>query len=269
MGWCAFGMVGSECNPTQEVKKIFNMDAVNKNLFESVSKNSQKVSATNTTLASLVIEIEKMNPGCPVNVAQSIKSTTISDATQVIENISTMTTEVTNALTNSSEEQLKSTSGFLSLSPGAKQNLSAEMNTSITNIVDRTFSVENVQQVAAASIAITEGKIIVKECNAPIDISQDIVASSIATAVMDNLVDNLVNDSTINDVLNKLDTQMEQENTGYFEAIGEMFKSTFGGDAKWFWIALSIAICVLLIVVMRVALSEGGQEGMKAAAASR
>jgi hypothetical protein len=48
-----------------------------------------------------------------------------------------------------------------------------------------------------------------------------------------------------------------------------MFKRAFAGDAKWVWIGLSIAICVLLIVVMRVALSEGGQNAMKSAAASR
>jgi hypothetical protein len=269
MGWCVLGLAGTDCDAKQEVEKIFNMEAVNKNIFETVSKNSQKVSATNTTLASLVIEIEKMNPGCPVNVAQSIKSETISDATQVIENISTMATEVTNALTNSAEDTLESTSGFLSLSPGAKQNLSAEMNTSIENVVDRTFSVENVQEVAAASVAIAEGKIIIKECNAPIDITQDIVASTISTAVMDNLVDNLVNDTTINDVLNRLDTTVKQENTGIFQGFGEMFKRAFAGDAKWVWIGLSIAICVLLIVVMRVALSEGGQNAMKSAAASR
>ena len=155
MGWCALGLLGTGCDTKQAVKKVFNLDAVSKNVFESSSKNSQKVNSTSTALTTLEIEIENMNPGCPLNVAQSITAETVSDATQVVENIATMTTDVKNDITNSAEDSLKSSSGFLSLKPGAKQNFQAEMNTAIENIVERTFQMENIQTVAAEAIQTT------------------------------------------------------------------------------------------------------------------
>lgn len=269
MGWCALGLLGTGCDAKQAIKKVFNLDAISKNVFESSSKNSQKVNATSGAVASLEIEIENMNPGCPLNVAQSITAKTVSDATQVVENIATMTTDVTNDITNSADDALKSTSGFLSLKPGAKQDFSAELNKSITNIVERTFKMENLQQVSAASIKVAKGKISIVNCNAPIDIKQDIVASTISTAVMESLLDAFVNDATLNEVINKLDVEGEQEDSGIFESFGELFQRAFGGSAKWVWIGLSIALCILFIVIMRVALSPGGQQAMASAASSR
>ena len=255
---CILGM--GDCGSRQEVKKKFNMEAVNENIYSQSSKNSQKVSATSTNIAQFTIEIENMNEGCPVDVAQSISSETISDATQVIENISTMTNEVTTQLQQAASEELEAVGGFFTTTKN-RQSVETEMNQAIKNVVKRTFEVENLQQAAANSINVAEGKVIIKNCNAPIDVSQDLVSSTIATAVIDSLTDNLIKDEQLNKIVQDANTKAEASSKGLTDF--------FTGDAMWVWISLSIVLCVLLVVVMKVALSPGGQEGMKAAAASR
>ena len=254
---CILGM--GDCGSTQEIKKKFNIDVLNKNISSQVSTNSQKVSASSTQAASLTIEIENVNEGCPVNVLQSIDATVISDVTQVVENISKMESDVVTKLQQAAADDLKAVGGFFATTKN-RQSVEEEMNQAIKNIVQRTFKSENIQKAAANSISIASGKITIKNCNAPITANQDIVTETIVTAMMDTLVNNIAKDKTLNDIVQEANTKADVESSGFFEAIG----NAFAKNTRLFLIIGAI-LCVALIVILLVALSPGGQEAIATA----
>lgn len=254
---CILGM--GDCGTKQEIKKKFKIDVLNKNISSQVSTNSQKVSASSSQFASLTIEIENVNEGCPVNVLQSIDAKVVSDVTQVVENISNMEAEVTNKLQQAASDDLKAVGGFFATTKN-RQSVQEDMNQSIKNIVQRTFKSENVQQVSANSISVASGKITIKNCNAPINATQDIVAETLVSAVMDNLVENISNDTTLNDIVQKANTKAEAESAGFFESIG----NAFAKNTKLF-VIIAIVIFLALVTLAVIALSPGGQKAIEQA----
>lgn len=254
---CILGM--GDCGNKQEIKKKFNIDVLNKNISSQVSTNSQKVSASSTQVASLTIEIENVNEGCPVDVAQSIDATTVSDVSQVVENISKMESEVVNKLQQAASDDLKATGGFFATTKN-RQSVEEEMNQSIKNIVQRTFKSENVQEVSANSISVATGKITIKNCNAPIKASQDIVTETVVNAVMDNLVENIANDTTLNEIVQKANTKAEAEAAGFFESIG----NAFAKNTRLFLIIAAV-VCLALVIIAIIAMSPGGQKALEQA----
>lgn len=253
---CILGM--GDCGTTTEVKNKFNMSMVQKNIFEQTSKNSQKVSASATAAATFKIEIENVNAGCPVNIIQTVKAEAISKVDQVLESMTEVISNVTTDIQNAADTELKNTKGWLALSGGDRTSLQTEMNTALENITKRTFSSENIQNVGASAVSIANGVLTIKNCNAPINVQQDVVAQSIAEAMIESLTENIVNDTQLNEVITKMNTKIENEQTGFFESIGKMFKSMTG-----FWIILGLVTCVLLVVLMKVALSPAGQKAIE------
>ena len=253
---CILGM--GDCGTTTEVKNKFNMSMVQKNIFEQTSKNSQKVSSSATASATFKIEIENVNAGCPVNIIQTVKAESISRVDQVLESMTEVISNVTTDIQNAADTELKNTKGWLALSGGDRTSLQNEMNTALENITKRTFSSENVQNVGASAVSIANGILTIKNCNAPINVEQDVVAQSIAEAMIESLTENIINDTQLNEVITKMNTKVENEQTGFFESIGKMFKSM-----NTFWLILGLVVCVLLIVLMKVALSPAGQKAIE------
>jgi len=253
---CILGM--GNCGTTTEVKNKFNMSMVQQNIFEQTSKNSQKVSASATAAATFKIEIENVNAGCPVNIIQTVKAETISKVEQVLESMTQVISNVTTDIQNAAATELENTKGWLALSGGDRTSLQNDMNTALENITKRTFSSENVQTVGASAVSIANGILTIKNCNAPINVQQDVVAQSVAEAMIESLTENIVNDTQLNKIVAEMNTKVENTQRGPFESIGSMI-----GDAWWLIAVVGCLVCILLIVLLKVALSPAGQKAIE------
>jgi len=254
---CIFGM--GSCGNKQEVKKKFKLDVVNKNVFSQVSKNAQKVSATNTNIATLSIEIG-IAENCPISTLQEISATTTSDAQMIIKEMSTVKSNVANDLTQSAMDELNAHSGWFSTTEN-KQNTETEVKMAVKNIVERTFSSENIQNVVSTAFNVENGKLKIGHCmSSPVDMKQDITSAVSATAMMDSLLKNIVDDATLNKIAQDLSTKATAKTDGPIDAVSGFFSNN-----KWLVFVCGIVSCVLLIVILYIALSPGGQEAIASA----
>ena len=262
---CILGM--GSCGNKQEVKKKFNIDVITKNVFSQVSKNSQKVSATNTNIAAMNIKIGTANK-CPITTLQTIESSTTAEASMIITEMSKVASNVSNDLQQAAMDELNAKGGWFSTTEN-KQKTETEVKTAIKNITERTFSSENVQNIVAKAFNIEGANLYIEHCTeSPIDMTQDITSAVAATAMMDNLVENIIKDETLNKIVQDLNTKATATTEGPIDAISGFFKNN-----KWLTLVCGIVCCVFLIVVLYIALSPGGQEAIaaapQAAAASR
>jgi len=254
---CIFGM--GTCGNKQEVKKKFKLDVVNQNIFSQVSKNSQKVSATNVNVANLDIEIGYAE-NCQITTLQTINATTTSDAKMIVQEMSKVTSSVTNDLTQSAMDELDAHSGWFSTTEN-KQKTETDVKMAVRNIVERTFKSENIQDVVSKSFNLENGKLKIGYCSSsPVDMKQDITSAVAATAMMDTLLKNIVDDATLNKIAQDLNTKAKAKTDGPIDAVAGFFSNN-----KWLVFVCGIVSCVLLIVILYIALSPGGQEAIASA----
>ena len=79
---------------SQSIEQTFNLSVVNKSIFEQVTTNTQKVSASSTTIQSIGLNVKGSMIGCPFTAMQKIKSETQTDAAMATETILAMKNEI-------------------------------------------------------------------------------------------------------------------------------------------------------------------------------
>ena len=251
---CILGM--GSCGNTQEVKKKFNMDVVTKNVFSQVSKNAQKVSAVNTNISSINIRIGTALR-CPITTLQTINASTTSEAGMIITEMSKVTSNVTNDITQAAMDELNAHSGWFSTTEN-KQKTETEVKMALKNITERTFSSENIQNVVSKAFNLEKANLYIENCTeSPIDMTQDITSAVSASAMMDNLIENIVHDETLNKIVQDLNTKATAKTDGPIDAVGGFFSNN-----KWLMFLCAAVSVVFLIVVLYIALSPAGQEAI-------
>lgn len=254
---CILGM--GSCGNKQEVKKKFNLDVVNKNVFSQVSKNSQKVSAVNTNIASINISIGNAMR-CPITTLQTINSSTTAESGMIISEMSKVKSNVTNDVTQAAMDELNAHSGWFSTTEN-KQKTETEVKMAIKNITERTFSSENIQSVVSKAFNLSGSNLHIENCTeSPVDMTQDITSAVASTAMMDNLLQNIVEDTTLNKIVQDLNTKATAKTDGPVDAF-----SSFFSNNKWLMFLCAAVSVVFLIVVLYIALSPAGQEAISQA----
>jgi hypothetical protein len=251
---------------SQTIEQTFNLSAVNKSIFEQVTTNTQKVSASSTNIQSIGLNVKGSMIGCPFTANQKIKSETQTDAAMATETILAMKNEITTEMQAGASAAIEKSTEAANMQFGDKQNVKQETNMAIENIVDTTITTENLSEVISNAVNIQEN---VMNIGGDLDcqgeqmvLGQDISAKLITKAVMGALTDALIENKTTSKLTATSDAKQKTENKGLADIVGTFFEG-ITGPIKYALIACVLMICVVIIGLTVFLLSPAGQNSTR------
>jgi hypothetical protein len=111
---------------SQTIEQTFNLSAVNKSIYEQVTTNTQKVSASSTNIQSLGLNVKGSMIGCPFNATQKISSETQTDVSMVPETILAMKNEITTEMQAGAQAAIEKSTEAGNMQFGDDQNVKQE-----------------------------------------------------------------------------------------------------------------------------------------------
>jgi len=247
---------------SQTIEQTFNLSAVNKSIFEQVTTNTQKVSASSTNIQSIGLNVKGSMIGCPFNATQKIKSETQTDAAMATETILAMKNEITTEMQAGASAAIEKSTEAGNMQFGDKQNVKQETNMAIENIVDTTITTENLSEVISNAVNIQDN---VMNIGGDLDcqgekmvLGQDISAKLVTKAVMGALTDALIENKTTNKLTATSDSEQKTENKGLADIIGTIFAGLTGP-----LIAVVVCVCIIMLAVTLFLLSPAGQNSTR------
>ena len=243
---------------SQTIEQTFNLSAVNKSIFNQMTKNTNTLATSLNNIQQAEINIGVMKSGCTAKLGQTINASSTSvgqlDATMIAETKERVQGTM-QAAANASLEKATEAGSFQF---GDKQNVKTEVNMAIENVVKKTFSTENLNEVYAEVVNLQEGKLNVGVCDGDLVFDQNIVAQLSAEAVTKSLASAISDNSILSDFQAKVESSAKSENKGIADIVGTLFEG-LTGPMKYGIIA-SVVCCFLLVLVMIViGLSPAGQ----------
>ena len=250
---------------SQTIEQTFNLSAINKSIYNQVTTNTQKVSASSTNIQSIGLNVKGSMIGCPFNATQKIKAESQTDVSMVPETILAMKNEITTEMQAGAQAAIEKSTEAGNLQFGDDQNVKQEINMAIENIVDTTISTENLSEVISNAVNIQENVMNIGgdlDCQGEqITLGQDISAKLVTKAVMASLTDALIENKTTNKLVADLGATQKTENKGLADIVGTFFEG-ITGRIKYAIIGLIVLCCLLLVGGVVLAMSPAGQRGM-------
>lgn len=247
---------------SQSIEQTFNLSAVNKSIFDQVTTNTQKVSASSTNIQSIGLNVKGSMIGCPFNATQKIKSETQTDASMATETILAMKNEISTTMQAGATAAIEKSTEAGNMQFGDDQNVKQETNMAIENIVETTITTENISEVISNAVNIQDN---VMNIGGDLDcqgekmvLGQDISAKLITKAVMGALTDALIENKTTNGLTANSGAEQKSENKGIADIIGTIFAGLTGP-----LIAVVVCVCVIMIAVTAFLLSPAGQNASR------
>lgn len=246
---------------SQSIEQTFNMETLNKSIFTQITTNQQSLSASMNNQQKVEVIIGEMGPKCKVNVGQKIDATSKSSAVMSPTTIAETKDTVQTELEASAQAALEKTTEAGNFQFGDDQDVSQTINQEITNIVEKTFETNNLNEVISQMVNIQEGKLQIQKCNGKIDFTQDIVADLMAEAITESLTSAISDNETLSKLSADAGATAKTENKGIADIVGSL--------TGWLmYLAICCVACVLILGVagVAIALSPAGQKGVSAAA---
>jgi hypothetical protein len=274
-------MGGSGGETNQSIENTFNFKALNENITNVITNNSQETGASGANIQGMKVVFGDIY-GCDVNLSQKITSTTMASsefsASEIAQLQSTITNDLSASATSALEKntQLGSELGALA---GGKQSMDikTQVDMEIKNLVENNITTNNLTSTVSEQINIQDGELSVKryDCtvgNATLNFSQDVVSVVKAESVMSVLKEAIASSEMLNKMAATADSSASQKQGG----VAEIADSVFGGvadvigstqeGAQAASLASVCCVCVLVLGGVAVALSPAGQNAGKAAA---
>jgi hypothetical protein len=243
---------------SQTIEQTFNLSAVNKSIFNQLVKNEQTLSTAMNNIQQVELNLGQMKSGCTAVIGQTIDATSkVSgqlEATQIAETKDQVQTSM-QAAANASLEKATEAGNFQF---GDKQNVKTEVNMAIENVIDKTFSTENLNEVYSEVVNIQEGKVNVGVCDGELIFDQNIVAQLSAEAITKSLSTAISDNSVLSDFHAKASASAKSENKGIADIVGTFFEG-LTGPLKYGIIACVVCCCLLVLVMIVLGLSPAGQ----------
>jgi len=261
---------GGETN--QHINQTFNMSAVNKSIFNSITTNQAITEVGSTNIQDMQVNIGKVI-GCDIKLGQKIESETIASSDFTAETVNDIKNEITNDMKASAQAALEKSTQMGSelgalVSGDTNMTLEQAVDIEVENIIETTITTTNLNKTAAESVNIQGGQVNIQfyDCTdgGQLDFQQDIVSRAVAESITKMLTRNIADSS----LLNKISADAAGTTTSKAGGLAEMFDSIFGGlagPAKYGIIASVLCVCVVAIVALLAFLSPAGQNmGRKA-----
>ena len=247
---------------SQTIEQTFNLSAINKSIYNQVTTNTQKVSASSTNIQSIGLNVKGSMIGCPFNATQKIKAESQTDVSMVPETILAMKNEITTQMQAGAQAAIEKSTEAGNLQFGDDQNVKQEINMAIENIVETTITTENLSEVIANAVNIQENVMNIGgdlDCQGEqITLGQDISAKLVTKAVMASLTEALIENKTTNQLVADAGASQKTENKGLADIIGTIFAGLTGP-----LIAVVVCVCIIMLAVTLFLLSPAGQNSTR------
>ena len=274
-------MGGSGGETNQSIENTFNFKALNENITNVITNNTQETGATGANIQGMKVVFGDII-GCDVNLSQKITSKTMASSEFSVEEIAQLQSTISNDLSASAASALEKNSQMGSelgalVSGDTNLEIKTQVDMEIKNLVENNITTNNLTSTVADQVNIQDGELNVKryDCtvgNATLNFSQDVVSEIKAESVMSALKDAIANNEMLNKMAATADSSASQSQGG----IAEIADSVFGGIAgiigtsqEGAQVASAASVCCVCVLVLggvAVALSPAGQNAGRAAA---
>ena len=274
-------MGGSGGETNQSIENTFNFKALNENITNVITNNTQETGATGANIQGMKVVFGDIY-GCDVNLSQKITSKTMASSEFSASEIAQLQTAITNDMQAAASSALEKNSQMGSelgalVSGDTNLEIKTEVDMEIKNLVENNITTTNVNNTVAEQVNIQDGELNLQfyDCsdgNAKLDFSQDIMAEVKATSIMNILKESVASNEMLNKMAATADSSASQKQGG----VAEIADSVFGGiagvigstqeGAQAGSIASVCCVCVLVLGGVAVALSPAGQNAGRAAA---
>jgi hypothetical protein len=274
-------MGGSGGETNQSIENTFNFKALNENITNVITNNTQETGATGANIQGMKVVFGDIY-GCDVNLSQKITSKTMASSEFSASEIAQLQTAITNDMQAAASSALEKNSQMGSelgalVSGDTNLEIKTEVNMEIQNIVKNNITTNNLTSTVSEQVNIQDGELSVKryDCtvgNATLNFSQDVVSEIKAESVMSVLKDSIAKSEMLNKMAATADSSASQSQGG----IAQIADSVFGGiagvigstqeGAQAASLASVCCVCVLVLGGVAVALSPAGQNAGRAAA---
>jgi hypothetical protein len=243
---------------SQTINQAFDMSAMNKSIYEQITKTQASASASQATIQNLSIEFRDIS-GCTLDGTQTINAEAISSSELTSETTTAIKNAVTNEMQAAVEAQIEKATEMGNFQFGDKQNVNQEVTLEIQNIVDNTIVTETINESIAEQVAIQNNRVVFRDCkDSDLDFSQNVTAK-VASKVITTAIQDAIASST---VLNDLDAAAgggaSSENKGLSDLVGTFFEG-LTGPMKYGIIACVVCCCLLVLAMIVIGLSPAGQ----------
>jgi len=246
---------------SQTIEQRFNMSAMNKSIYEQITKNQSRASASQATVQNLKVVMRNIK-GCSSSFGQTINAEAISSSELTAETTTAIKNAVTNDMQASVSAQIEKATQMGNLQFGDKQNISQDVQLAITNIVENTITTENLNEAIAEQVSLQGGELIIDgyDCREGGDISwnQDVTAKLSASAVTKALTSAIADNTVLNELAAAADAKAKTENKGISDIIGTLLDG-ITGPMKYAIIASICCCCLLVVLLVVIGLSPAGQ----------
>jgi hypothetical protein len=274
-------MGGSGGETNQSIENTFNFKALNENITNVITNNSQETGASGANIQGMKVVFGDIY-GCDVNLSQKITSTTMASSEFSASEIAQLQSTISNDLSASAASALEKNSQMGSelgalVSGDTNLEIKTEVDMEIKNLVENNITTNNLTSTVSEQINIQDGELSVKryDCtvgNATLNFSQDVVSVVKAESVMSVLKEAVAKNEMLNKMAATADSSASQKQGG----VAEIADSVFGGiadiigtsqqGAQAASAASVCCVCVLVLGGVAVALSPAGQNAGRAAA---
>tara|TARA_X000000368_G_scaffold254082_1_gene200857 strand:+ start:667 stop:1446 length:780 start_codon:yes stop_codon:yes gene_type:complete len=249
---------------SQTIEQTFNMSAVNKSIYNQITKNTQSVGASQTSIQKMTMNIGGSMIACPYSSAQTLDADMQADVSQIPNTILAMKNEISAEMQAGASAAMEKSTQAGNMQFGDKQDLQQTINMEIENIVDTTVTTENVNNLVMEQVSIQSDTINIAgdlDCmGQPFDRTQNLTAKLAAKSIQEALTDALIENKVTSGLTASLDADMKSKAGGFAEMI-----SAATGPMMASAIASVIGIVMVMLSVAMVAMSPAGQGAMNKA----
>src|SRR5210317_1951432 len=243
---------------SQTINQAFDLSAMNKSIYEQITKTQATASAAQASVQNLRITFRDVS-GCTINGSQTINADAISSS----ELTSQTTTEIKNAVTNEMQAavqaQIEKATEMGNMQFGDKQNVNQEVTLEIQNIVENTIVTETINEAIAEQVAIQNNRVVFRDCkDSDLDFSQNVTAKVAAKVITTAIQDAIASSQVMNQLSAAADASQKSENKGLSDLVSSIFEG-LTGPIKYAMIACVVCCCLLVLVMIVLGLSPAGQ----------
>lgn len=243
---------------SQTISQIFNLSSINKSIFNQVTKNQQTLATSMNNIQQVDVEFGELLSGCKAVLGQRIDATTTTSGEMSPQTIAETKDIVQAELQAAAQAALEKATEMGNLQFADKQNMSQEINMAVENVVEKTFTTTNINEMYAEIVNIQEGRIKVAVCDGELIFDQTIVAQLTATAITKSLTSAISDNSVLSSLAASAGARGASENKGLTDLVKGFFEG-FYGPAKYGIIASVVCCCLLVLVMIVIGLSPAGQ----------
>jgi hypothetical protein len=262
MAFLFSGLFGGES--TMDTTQLFDMKAINKSVYEQTTINKNISLASQTNIQTMDITMRNVF-ACKSTFKQGINASASSSSTLNSDQETAIKNAITTEMLASVDAQMEKVTEAFNMQSGDEQNLTQNLKYAVENIIENTVIIENINKAIAEQMSIQDQLIIIDgyDCSegGSIDFEQDITAQLAADIITTNLSSAVADNTLLNKFKADVKASQRTENKGIADIIDSVFDG-ITGPMKYAMIASVVCCMAIVVLVIVMGLSPGGQKSM-------